>query len=116
MYYTAPRFPAYQRLYPIYLKIAIYLVRITSYNVCYTKLLREYILVNGNQTATLLTWYIIKKWKENNKLTGNEYIVKTIVTSELLKEIAEKNGVEYFDVYTGFKWIAKVIRDRNNFV
>ncbi len=71
----------------------------------------EYILVNGNQTATLLTWYIIKKWKENNKLTGNEYIVKTIVTSELLKEIAEKNGVEYFDVYTGFKWIAKVIRD-----
>ena len=71
----------------------------------------EYILVNGNQTATLLTWYIIKKWKEFNKLTGNEYIVKTIVTSELIKEIAVKNGIEYFDVYTGFKWIAKVIRD-----
>lgn len=71
----------------------------------------EFMLVNGNQTATLLTWYIIKKWKEFNKLTGNEYIVKTIVTSELIKEIAVKNNIEYFDVYTGFKWIAKVIRD-----
>ncbi|WP_439183228.1 phospho-sugar mutase [Carboxylicivirga taeanensis] len=71
----------------------------------------EFILVNGNQTATLLTWYILKKWKEKGMLTGKEYIVKTIVTSELLKEIAVKNGVEYFDVYTGFKWIAKVIRE-----
>jgi len=71
----------------------------------------EFVLVNGNQTATLLTWYILKKWKEQGRLTGNEYIVKTIVTSELLKEMAVKNGVEYFDVYTGFKWIAKVIRD-----
>lgn len=71
----------------------------------------EFVLVNGNQTATLLTWYMLKKWKESGKLTGNEYIVKTIVTSELLKEIAIKNDVEYFDVYTGFKWIAKVIRE-----
>lgn len=71
----------------------------------------EFVLVNGNQTATLLTWYIIKKRRELNLLTGNEYIVKTIVTSELIKEIAVKNEVEYFDVYTGFKWIAKVIRD-----
>ncbi len=71
----------------------------------------DFVLVNGNQTATLLTWYIIKKWKEQGKFTGNEYIVKTIVTSELIKEIAVKNEVEYFDVYTGFKWIAKVIRD-----
>ncbi|MCU4175289.1 phospho-sugar mutase [Carboxylicivirga sp. N1Y90] len=71
----------------------------------------EFILVNGNQTATLLTWYIIKKWKETGKLTGKEYIVKTIVTTELIKEIAVKNDVEYFDVYTGFKWIAKVIRE-----
>jgi len=71
----------------------------------------EFVLVNGNQTATLLTWYMLKKWKESNKLTGKEFIVKTIVTSELIKEIAVKNGVEYFDVYTGFKWIAKVIRE-----
>ncbi|MBK3518454.1 phospho-sugar mutase [Carboxylicivirga marina] len=71
----------------------------------------EFVLVNGNQTATLLTWYMLKKWKERGLLTGKEYIVKTIVTSELLKEIAIKNGVEYFDVYTGFKWIAKVIRE-----
>ncbi len=71
----------------------------------------EFILVNGNQTATLLTWYILKKWKEQGRLTGNEYIVKTIVTSELIKDIAVKNEVEYFDVYTGFKWIAKVIRE-----
>ena len=45
-------------------------------------------------------------------MKGNEFIVKTIVTSELLKEIAEKNGVEYFDTYTGFKWIASVIREQ----
>jgi phosphoglucomutase len=71
----------------------------------------EYILVNGNQTAVLLTWYTLKMWREKGKLTGNEFIVKTIVTSELMKDIALKNGVGYFDVYTGFKWIAGVIRE-----
>jgi phosphoglucomutase len=71
----------------------------------------EFVLVNGNQTAVLLTWYMLKKWKENGKLTGNEFIVKTIVTSEILKEIALKNGVAYYDVYTGFKWIAGIIRE-----
>jgi len=71
----------------------------------------EFILVNGNQTATLLVWYILKQWKEKGKLTGNEYIVKTIVTSELIKGIADKLGIECFDVYTGFKWIAMVIRE-----
>ncbi|WP_430809329.1 MULTISPECIES: phospho-sugar mutase [unclassified Carboxylicivirga] len=71
----------------------------------------EFVLVNGNQTAILLTWYILKKWKETGRLTGKEYIVKTIVTSELMKDIAVKSGIEYFDVYTGFKWIAKVIRE-----
>lgn len=70
----------------------------------------EYILVNGNQTALLLTYYIITQWKSKGKLKGNEFFVKTIVTSELLKEIAVKNGVEYFDCYTGFKWIAALIR------
>jgi phosphoglucomutase len=71
----------------------------------------EFILVNGNQTATLLTWYILNQWKLKGLLTGNEYIVKTIVTSELLKNIADNIGVECFDVYTGFKWIAMVIRE-----
>lgn len=71
----------------------------------------EFVLVNGNQTAVLITWYMIKKWKETGKLTGNEFIVKTIVTSEILKEIAIKNGVAYYDVYTGFKWIAGIIHD-----
>ncbi len=70
----------------------------------------EFILLNGNQTALLLTWYMVKRWKENNLLTGKEFIVKTIVTSELLKEIAIKNDIEYFDVYTGFKWIADKIK------
>ncbi|MCW3786489.1 phospho-sugar mutase [Plebeiibacterium sediminum] len=70
----------------------------------------EFILLNGNQTALLLTWYMVKRWKENNLLTGKEFIVKTIVTSELLKEIAVKNDIEYFDVFTGFKWIADKIK------
>lgn len=71
----------------------------------------EFILVNGNQTATLLVWYMLKQWKEKGLLTGNEYIVKTIVTSELIKNIADNIGIDCFDVYTGFKWIAMVIRE-----
>ena len=70
-----------------------------------------FVILNGNQTAMLLTWYIIKKWKETGKLTGKEYIIKTIVTSETIKDIAVKNNIEYFDVYTGFKWIAGKIRE-----
>jgi len=70
----------------------------------------NFILLNGNQTAALLTYYLIKQWQAKGKLTGNEYIVKTIVTSELIGDIARNAGVEYFDVLTGFKWIAEVIR------
>ena len=70
-----------------------------------------FVILNGNQTAMLLTWYMIMKWKETGKLTGNEYIIKTIVTSETIKDIAVKNNIEYFDVYTGFKWIAGKIRE-----
>ncbi len=70
----------------------------------------EFVLLNGNQTATLLIYYLLKKWKENGKLTGNEYIVKTIVTSEILKDMAIKSGVDYFDTLTGFKYIAEIIR------
>ncbi len=71
----------------------------------------NYILLNGNQTAALLTYYLIKQWQAKGKLTGNEYIVKTIVTTELIGDIARSAGVEYFDVLTGFKWIAEVIRN-----
>ena len=70
----------------------------------------EFILLNGNQTAALLFYYILNQWKEKKMLTGKEFIVTTIVTTELLKDIAEKFGVEYFDVLTGFKFIAEVIR------
>jgi phosphoglucomutase len=71
----------------------------------------EWILVNGNQTALLFVYYLITRWKEKSMLKGNEYIVKTIVTTELIKTIADKNAVECFDCFTGFKWIAAVIRD-----
>ena len=71
----------------------------------------EWILVNGNQTALLFVYYLITRWKELGRLQGNEYIVKTIVTTEIIKDIADKNGVEMYDCYTGFKWIAAVIRE-----
>jgi len=70
----------------------------------------EFILLNGNQTATILTYYLLTQWKEKGKLTGNEFIVKTIVTSELLREIAVSYGVDIYDVLTGFKYIAELIR------
>jgi phosphoglucomutase len=71
----------------------------------------EWILVNGNQTCMLFIYYLIRRWKELGKLNGNQYIVKTIVTTEIIKQIAEHNGVEMFDCFTGFKWIASVIRE-----
>ena len=70
----------------------------------------EWEILNGNQAAAVLLYYLIRRWGELGKLKGREYIVKTIVTSELLAEIAAKNDVPYFDVLTGFKWIADVIR------
>lgn len=71
----------------------------------------EWILVNGNQTALIFVYYLIRRWKELGKLKGKEYVVKTIVTTEIIKQIAERNNVECFDCYTGFKWIAGVIRE-----
>ncbi|KAF0236364.1 MAG: hypothetical protein FD181_2801 [Prolixibacteraceae bacterium] len=71
----------------------------------------KYIIVNGNQTALLFIYYIITKMKEAGTLKGNEYIVKTIVSTELIAEIARKNNIEYFDVFTGFKFIAEIIRE-----
>ncbi len=71
----------------------------------------KYIIVNGNQTALLFIYYIITKMKEAGAMKGNEFIVKTIVTTEMIAEIARKNSIEYFDVYTGFKFIAEIIRE-----
>ncbi len=71
----------------------------------------EFILLNGNQTGALLTWYIISQKKQNGELKGNEYIIYTIVTSDLLGSIAASNGVKSYKVLTGFKFFAKLMRD-----
>lgn len=71
----------------------------------------DYILLNGNQTASILTYYILQRWNETGKLTGREYVVKTIVTTELLRKIAEKFNVKMYDVLTGFKYIAEIVRN-----
>ncbi|MDR0866515.1 MAG: phospho-sugar mutase [Candidatus Symbiothrix sp.] len=74
----------------------------------------EFILLNGNQTLLIFIYYLITRWKELGKLEGNEYVVKTIVSTELIKNVAKKNGVKMFDCYTGFKWIADVMRQNEN--
>jgi len=70
----------------------------------------RYVILNGNQAATILIHYLLVKWNENNKLTGREYIVKTIVTTDLLSAIALKYKVTCYEVLTGFKYIADVIK------
>ena len=71
----------------------------------------EWEILNGNQTCMMFAWYIIANKKKLGQLKGNEFLVKTIVTTELIKKIADKNGVEMMDCYTGFKWIAALIRE-----
>ncbi len=71
----------------------------------------EWVLINGNQICMIFLYYIITQYTKLGKMTGKEYVVKTIVTTEVIKNIAEKNNLKMFDCYTGFKWIAKVIRD-----
>lgn len=70
----------------------------------------EWVLVDGNQTCMIFLYYIISNRIAQNKMKGNEFVVKTIVTTELISEIARKNNIEMLDVYTGFKWIAREIR------
>lgn len=70
----------------------------------------EWILVNGNQTCLIYLYYIISNMKALGKLADNQFIVKTIVTTEVIKVIADKNNLEMRDCYTGFKWIAREIR------
>ncbi len=71
----------------------------------------EWQLLNGNQTGALIIYYLLRLWKEKNKLDGNQYVVKTIVTTDLIQEIANHYGVEYFNTLTGFKYIAALIHD-----
>ena len=70
----------------------------------------EWQILNGNQTACMFYWYTIKNKKALGQLKPSDFMVKTIVTSELIAKIARANGVECFDEYTGFKWIAYRIR------
>lgn len=68
------------------------------------------VLFNGNQTASMLTYYILRRWSELGKLDDTKYVVKTIVTTELIRAIAEKYGVKVYNVLTGFKFIADIVR------
>ncbi|WP_187478005.1 phospho-sugar mutase [Amniculibacterium sp. G2-70] len=68
-------------------------------------------LLNGNQTNTILTYYMLEQWKKAGKLSGNEFIGSTIVTSDIFYDIAEKFGIECKVGLTGFKWIGKMIRE-----
>ncbi len=70
----------------------------------------RFILLNGNQTGTLLTWYILSQYSEKNKFKGNEFIIKTIVTTDLLDKIAARFNVKCYNVLTGFKFFAELIR------
>ena len=68
------------------------------------------VLFNGNQTGAILTYYILRRWSELGKLNGKQYVVKTIVTTELIRAIAQKYGVKVYNVLTGFKFIADTIK------
>ncbi|NRF37370.1 phospho-sugar mutase [Pedobacter foliorum] len=69
----------------------------------------EFVLLNGNQTGSLLINYLLSAWEEKGKLTGEQYIVKTIVTSNLIEEIAKAKNVTYYNTLTGFKWIGQLM-------
>lgn len=66
--------------------------------------------LNGNQTASIITYYILTRWKELGKLDSSKYVVKTIVTTELIAKIAESFGVKCYNVLTGFKYIAEIVK------
>lgn len=71
----------------------------------------EFVLLNGNQTASILIYYLLSRMKELDMLKGKEYVVKTIVTTEMITEIASSFGVECLDVLTGFKYIAAIMKE-----
>lgn len=72
----------------------------------------EFVLLNGNQTGALLINYLLQAWQKADKLTGKEYVVKTIVTTDLIKEIADSYNVTMYETLTGFKYIAELIREK----
>ena len=72
----------------------------------------KFVILNGNQTCLILTWFLLNQWKESGKIDGKQFVVKTIVTTEVIRKMAEKYGVGFYDVYTGFKWIADKIREQ----
>lgn len=69
----------------------------------------EFILLNGNQTGSLLIHYLLSAWDQKGKITGNEYIVSTVVTTKLVEEIAKSKKVGFYETLTGFKWIGALI-------
>lgn len=69
-------------------------------------------LLNGNQTASLLIYYVLSQWKETGKLNGKQFVIKTVVTTDLIFEIAKHFDVKFYETLTGFKYIASVIRER----
>jgi len=71
----------------------------------------EFVLLNGNQTGSLLVWYLLRRWKELGKITGKEFIAKTVVTTDLMDVMAKANGVKVYNTLTGFKHIGAIIRD-----
>ena len=71
----------------------------------------EFILLNGNQTGSLLINYMLSVWEEKGKLTGNEYIVSTIVTTPLIIDIAKSKNVDFYETLTGFKWIGAIMTE-----
>ncbi|MET0570841.1 MAG: phospho-sugar mutase [Pedobacter agri] len=71
----------------------------------------DWVLLNGNQTGSLLINYLLSAWEESGKLDGNQFIVKTIVTSNLIEEIAKKKDVTYYNTLTGFKYIGQLMTE-----
>jgi len=71
----------------------------------------EMILLNGNQTMLIMTWFLLEEWKKQGRIKGNEFIASTVVSTPMMKNLTEAYGVKYIEVLTGFKWIAKLIKD-----
>jgi len=69
------------------------------------------VLLNGNQTMLVMTWFLLEEWKKQGRIKGNEFVASTIVSTPMMKNLTEAYGVKYSEVLTGFKWIAKLIKD-----